>query len=258
MSLTLRPVRTINKYAANEFRKKAFRQKYEAAAAKRALLYEARRTFVPGVSRTSANFVRAMPNSGETKYNDSNGGLTFNSATAGGFILLTGQTSALNGTSLCMIPQGTTQNDRIGNKIRLKNIRVHGFISLGATAVTGNRVRIMLVRDSQANGSMPAVADVMQQTNIDSFINMDNTTRFKIIKDRFIDLNPGNGDSGATSIVLIKNFKMNHKAFQRIDYSSTTGAISELKSYNYFILVFSQTNQTGSFNFWTRTTFDEI
>lgn len=242
---------------SNEERKIFFRKKYEEAALKRQLLLTARRSSQPGFGRTSANFIRAMPNSGETKYNDCTGSLNFGSAVAGGFINLVGDTSALSGGSLCMIPQGTTQNERIGNKLRLKNIRVHGYLSLGNQGSTGTRVRVMLVQDLQANGSMPAVADIMEKTVIDSFINMDNVTRFKVIKDRWVDLNPTSGDSANTSLITIKNFKMNHKAFCRIDYSSTTGAISELKSANYMLLVFAQANLTGSFNFNTRVTFDE-
>lgn len=205
----------------NEKRKITYREKYQAALAKRAALYETRRIPRP----------ISAP---ETKFNDSTFSQAF--ATTGANLSFTG---AVNGVSLCLIPQGTTDNTRIGNKILLKNIRIKGSLSVVSNNQTGDRVRVILYKDMQTNGAAAAVTDLLETATVDSFLRMDNVERFKVIKDKYVDLNPPNGTALATSgcLAYVKSFKMNHKANCRIDYSAAAGAITELRTANYAVLM---------------------
>jgi len=213
----------------------------KAAEARKIQLYAARRAMIPGITRTSMAYRRSLPGSLETKWNDS----TFSQTTSatGALVSFTG---AVNGTSLCLIPQGTTDNTRIGQKINLKRIRIKFNAILTANTVTGERIRIILWKDKQANGAAPAVTDILTNADIDSFINMDNTERFEIIKDRTFIIQPQSGTAGSACLATPFMWRFNHKANTRIDYSSTAGAITELRSVNYGLLLLGDTASTVS------------
>jgi len=229
-------------------RKEANRQ---AALRRRAELLALRRR--DGMTRTTLAYMRSRPGSGETKFNDS----TFNQGTTNAQVLLT-LTGAVNGTSFCLIPQGTTQNTRIGNKITLKNIRIKGHMVLATNNLTGDRVRVVLFKDKQANGAAAGATDLFETSTLNSFQNMDNTERFEVVKERWYDMNPGTGTgtAGANSLAYYKGFKINHKANCRIDYSSTAGAITELKSVNYGLFICSDAGAV-TFDGNVRVTFTE-
>lgn len=194
--------------------------------------------FVPGMTRTTMKYVRSTPGSGEVKFNDS--AIDAQTITTAG--LNVSFNGVVDGVSVLLIPQGTTDNTRIGNKIVLQNIRLRGTLRIPANDVSGDRVRMILYRDMQTNGAAAAVTDLLATAAIDSYYNMDNIGRFKIIKDKFIDLNPGSGTdlAGSGNLLYLKGFKMNHKAMCHINYSSTTGAITELRTDNYALLVISE------------------
>jgi len=205
---------------------------------------------VPGYTRTGGAYRRALPSAGETKFNDS----TFNqtTATGGANISFVG---AVTGVSLCLVPQATTDITRIGNKMFLKNIRIKGRVTL-PTATTFDQVRIILYKDMQTNGAAAGVTDLLASADENSFLNMNNTGRFKVIKDKIIDLNPVIGVSSTSNTPYVRQFKMNHKANCRIDYSSNTGAITELRSNNYAVLVIS-TNGLATITGIARITFTD-
>lgn len=211
------------------------------------------RGWIPGVTRTSANWLRALPNSSETKYNDCevSGAITAN------WVFLTqvsiSPTSAspvnlANTNSLVAIAQGTTQNSRIGNKMTVYRVRVQGQLSMNATtsAISASYARIVLVLDTQANGTMAAASDVFESTaagvtNLFAFQNMDNVGRFRVLKDKRFKIEvpsySASDPDGAVTPV-----KLSHKLKDcPIMFSSTTGAVSEIRSNNLFLLWASPT-----------------
>lgn len=205
-----------------------------------------------GWTRTSTAWIRSLPGSGETKYNDST--FTFTTTIAGTIPTLTSVSPSaaapINpaGQSLCLITQGTGKNQRNGNKMDLYQIRMNGLILLPSTTI-GDTVRLMLVRDKQCNGDIADIDEVLEQAGatvatglaIHSYRNMDNIQRFDILKDKEIRINPTLGLAGTSSTPVFVPFKMNHKlkSHQEIAFSSTTGVISEIRSTNYFLLVCS-------------------
>lgn len=238
--ITPMSTRIYNKQVTPAQRARMERNRLEALA-RRATVVASRRStygFTPGLTRTSLAYTRSVPGSGEIKFNDSTIGQQ-TITTAG---LNTAFTGAVNGVSMVLIPNGTTDNTRIGNKINLRHIRLRGTLQIPSNVVAGDRARLILYKDMQTNGAAAAVTDILATANVNSYINMDNTERFKIIKDKIIDLNPGNGTAlaGSGSLLYLKSFKMNHKANCRIDYSSTTGAITELRTANYALLIISE------------------
>lgn len=143
--------------------------------------------------------------------------------------------------SLCLVPQGTTDQTRVGNKITLKNINLRGFASnddAAAGTLQPGILRVILFVDKQANGATATVTDILQSASISSFRNMDQVDRFVILKDQFyktvVTVTNSTGtphsDQGNTL------WKMSVKCNIDVHFSSTTGAITELKSNNVGLL----------------------
>lgn len=183
----------------------------------------------PGQYRIGGAYQRSAPGSYEKKY--------FDTAYASTNITLAGVFT----TSWNLIPQGTTKNTRIGNKCTVTNINVHGFIALAnqlANNVLGDKVRWIVFVDRQANGAVPAAISDLIQTmpgagaDVHSFRNMDNVERFVILKDKTYVLNQGSQSGALGSSQTIREIKMNKKCNIPLEFSSTTGAITEVRSNN--------------------------
>ena len=88
------------------------------------------------------------------------------------------------------IVQGAGNNQRIGNKVSLKALRMKGQIINLATAVQ-THARLLVVYDKQPNGALPTYATVMQtrdnagaaSNTAFSDPNFDNKERFTILRD---------------------------------------------------------------------------
>lgn len=132
------------------------------------------------VQRIPRNLPYAKPNLNELKYadlalGDDNFAVV---ATATGLLM--------NGTV-----QGAAQQQRIGNKISMKSLRIKGNIINLLTAVQTSG-RILVVYDKQTNGVVPALTDVINTrtsitaaatTTAYSNLNLDNVERFTILRD---------------------------------------------------------------------------
>jgi len=185
----------------------------------------------PGTFRLGGAYQRSNPANFEKKYLDLV--VVPTTITTAGVIV----------PSLNLIPQGVTKNQRIGTKCTLVNINIHGQFSLfgepaATVAQTGNRVRMVLYIDKQANGAAPIVADLIANaptaaSTIDSFRNLDNVERFVILKDKTYTLNQTTPPSdGANSSIVHRELKINKKCSIPLDFSSTTGVLTELRSNN--------------------------
>lgn len=139
---------------------------------------------------------------------------------------------------LVLIPQGVTESTRVGRSCVIKSLYFKGVVTFApaASANSLTNVYIYFVQDTQANGAAAAVTDVMTGSNLSTaLINLDNSQRFRILKKFQIHLESNAGVTTAynsTSRIL----EFYKKCHIPIDYSSTTGAISEIRSNNIFML----------------------
>lgn len=201
-------------------------------------------------------YQRSAPGSYEKKYFDTVYAAT-GIVTAGGFT-----------TSWNLIPQGTTKNTRIGNKCTVTNINVHGYVNLAtqaANAVVGDKVRWIVFVDRQANGAVPAaISDLIQtmpgaSTDVHSFRNMDNVDRFVILKDKSYTMNQGTQSGALGSAGVIREIKMNKKCNIPLEFSSTTGAITEIRSNNIMCLFINTSgNNNSGFAMTTRVKYSDF
>jgi len=211
---------------------------------------------VPGYTRSVGAYRRSLPGSMEKKYKDTDieelGDLTNGEITG----------------SLNIIPQGTTDITRIGNKITITNINVHfavGTDNLGPTmGLQNGNLRVILYLDKQANGAYASPTDILTQsggagvTTINRFRNMDQVDRFVILKDKTYrtPMNTGYSASTAGTDAVTNTgviwYKINKVCKIPIHFSSTTGAITEMKSNNIGILVISDNPYTNFRGAWSR------
>jgi len=98
----------------------------------------------------------------------------------------------LNGTK-----PGSQNYDRIGRKITLKSLQIHGKLNvLSNETTTGFVIRMIIVYDKQPNGASPTYSDVIKSQDISGatsssysdFVNLDNRDRFEIVRDHFFQL----------------------------------------------------------------------
>lgn len=191
-----------------------------------------------GYLRTGGYYRGASRSTGELKFVDSTlaGTLT---ATAGAILPTTG--------SLLLIPQDGTESGRVGRKVTLKSIAMRGTVVLpaatGATS-TDDVVRIILVQDKQCNGAAMGVTDLLETATADSFNNLSNKSRFRVLFDKKVRVQAqGAVASGAAftyaeqRVHWEKYIKLNMPI--EYDNSATTGATATIRSNNITALVIS-------------------
>jgi len=94
-------------------------------------------------------------------------------------------------TPLNLIRVGSTFCNRIGRKVEMKSIQLDGFFQVIRTLAAGDYLRVLIIYDRQTNGALPAIADILQDTdqatanttNNLSHANVNNVDRFIILRD---------------------------------------------------------------------------
>ncbi len=193
------------------------------------------RMLVPGFTRRTGFYGRFSGPGQELKFHD----LDIDDATvaAGGTI----QTSG----TVCVIPQGVTEKQRVGRKCVVRSINWRFQLTTVeqdgvADPLNSDTVRVILYLDKQCNGAAAGVTDILEADDYQSFNNLANKTRFRTLMDRTYTLNVkaggGNGTASDWAATVINDtfFK---KVNIPIEYDSTTGAITEIKSNNIGVLL---------------------
>lgn len=192
---------------------------------------------VPGFTRTAGYYGRYARASGvgtELKF--------FDGANSTASVSATG---AILEDSLNEIAQGAGESNRVGRKCTLKSIHLRGEFTLPAqtsATTSSERVRFIVYLDKQCNGATAAVTDILESGNQDSFLNLANKSRFRILGERTCALNAHGATATAGAYTfgeVVKNFKMNLKCNLPLEFDGATGAITELRSNNIRVLAIS-------------------
>jgi len=138
---------------------------------------------------------------------------------------------------LCLIPQGDTESSRDGRKAYIKSIQFHGTLQYIPGASTNGRDAdyIYLVLDTQCNGAAAAITDIFTSASLNTaMLQLNNSGRFRILKSWQYAFNAqaGVSTSFANNIRIINYYK---KCNIPIDWNSTTGALTEIRSNNIFL-----------------------
>ncbi len=156
-------------------------------------------------------------------------------------------------SSLNLVAQGITEKERIGRKIIVRSIacrftvNLPGAATLSAITASGQEiVRIILYIDSQCNGANAAVLDLLETADYTSYRNLANKDRFTVLMDRSITLKHltvvSNQTAATISIddVIVPVHYYKGGLAIPIEFDSTAGAITEVKSYNIGLLYISK------------------
>lgn len=196
-----------------------------------------------GYMRVSGNYKRYEKN-GELKYWDGSWSQA-NVASTGQIIK----------ASLNLIPQGTGPSARIGRKVVIKKIQLFVQNDLITGTKPNDSIRIILYQDKQCNGATATVTDILDGAFFKAWRNLENSGRFRLLWDRTIDLQPGAAVINATTdVVQIFGTSLTEKYFVDcnipIEFDSTTGAITEIKSNNIGLLLITIDDQVQANGFW--------
>ncbi len=211
--------------------------------------YKRKRTFRRGYDRVGGFYGRARKRRRfpriEKKFYDAifadasiAGNWQFPAATRAG---PEGATNTLND-----IPQGVTESTRIGRKCTITNIYMrlnfeflqNDIATLGAALTASETIRIVIVWDKQVNGTAAPITQLFDTDTYNSFRNLANNKRFRILYDKTYSWNTGaigGGDGTNNDSSRMRNsyqVKIAKKCFIPIEFDSTTGAVSEMRSNN--------------------------
>lgn len=145
---------------------------------------------------------------------------------------------------LNLIPQGVTQSQRVGRMAYIHSLYVKASMTFdpAAAADASGATYLYLVLDTQANGAAATVANVFTVTGLSrAVVNLNNSKRFRILKKWVHIWNPPAGATTAynTQTKLINTF-IRFKKPIALDFDSTTGAITEIRSNNLFFIAGAQ------------------
>lgn len=136
------------------------------------------------------------------------------------------------------IVQGTTALTRIGNHITIARMDLKMSFKLNGTDKY-NSVRYLVIHDKFPNGLAPVLSDIVislgigTALNFESMVNPYHTKRFKILKDKVLDL-----DADFKDQINI------HHVFRskiHVQYQGDTGAIASISAGAIYIIAGSQT-----------------
>lgn len=138
---------------------------------------------------------------------------------------------------LCLIPQGDTESTRDGRKAWIKSIQIRANINyIPGTSPNGTEtVFLYVILDTQCNGAAAAITDVFTSADMSSnMLQLNNSGRFRILKKFEMVMASRAGVSAAFS-GDVKQISWYKRCNIPIDWNSTTGAITEIRSNNIFL-----------------------
>ncbi len=206
-----------------------------------------RRSFAVGRDRVGGYYGRFSGPAGELKFHD----LTVDDA----IVATAGEITP----SLNLIGQGITESLRVGRKCTIKSIwwRVQfdlpKFDAIAAPNA-GDTVRAIIYLDKQCNGATATVTDILNTADWRSFRNLSNQGRFTILMDKLHTVNYMQMASDGAGLVsggaTVRDYTYYKKCNTPIEFDDTTGAITEIRSNNYGLLVIGSTNTMGMGSFF--------
>jgi len=150
-----------------------------------------------------------------------------------------------NGTivpSVNGVIQGSGVNERIGNKITIRNLNCRFWVSIDNASgfVASSVIRYIIYVDKQCNGAAATPADLLTGALVGSYRNMDTVDRFQVLADKFLILGPkayGSTTAGTTfGTDSMTMRKFSWKGALQINFGGAGGTINLIRSNNIGIL----------------------
>ncbi len=148
--------------------------------------------------------------------------------------------------SLNEIPQGVTESTRVSRKCVIKSLSMRGnYDILSATSAnqTSDVLRIIVYMDKQTNGQTAAVSDILETAKYNSFRNLSNSGRFKVLMDKSYGISALSGQGDGTTFAfgeVARAWNFHKRCNIPIEFSDTSGAIGTIRSNNIGVLAISK------------------
>ncbi len=153
-----------------------------------------------------------------------------------------------------VVAQGVGESARVGRKCTLRSIMWRGALSLpegelqGAPG-PGERFRLILYQDKQANGATAAALDILETVTVDAYRNLANVGRFQILFDHHTTISRLTLSHFAVNSFSFSGVQSNFNFFKKceipIEFSGANGTIDEIRSNNIGLLVISDQGSGG-------------
>jgi len=132
-----------------------------------------------------------------------------------------GSAAVANPLTLCVPTVGAALNQRVGRKIRIHKVKIHGTLSIApqaaqAAADAASKVRIVLVLDQQTNAAQMTGASLFNDASaaastVNTFQNPNFFGRFRVLKDKMFQLSNMNIAQDAVGNLFQQGAKINFK-----------------------------------------------
>lgn len=223
---------------------------------------------------------------GEMKYMDSDAAITLAAVTttwvAGTIVdplttINLGSAAVANPLCLCAPTVGAALNQRVGRKIVIHKVKVHGTISVAqqagqAASDASTKIRIVLVQDCQTNAAQMTGAQLFNDataaaTTINTFQNPNNFGRFRVWKDKMITLsnlnmtgNPSTPDVIQASIRRDFKLTVNFKTPIEVHFNATNGGtVADIVDNSFHIVCGAETIAYAPvINYYSRVCYKDV
>lgn len=156
----------------------------------------------------------------------------------------------LNAGTINIIPQGVTEKQRIGRKCVIKEIHWRYQLVLpevvdAASPAPPDTVRLILFLDQQCNKLTAAVLDILESADYQSWRNLVNSGRFRVLLDKTFALNfetltsTQNADTFDHAAVT-KSYVFNKLCNIPLEFNAELGVLTEICCNNLAVLAISQ------------------
>ncbi len=153
--------------------------------------------------------------------------------------------------SLNLIPQGASENERLGRKVWIRDILIRGAVFTTSSAMAQAQCRVIVYCDKQTNGATATVATILEVgggADYLAFRNLESAGRYKVLHDKTYKVRTETR-AGSVSLYDFKttNFKINLKGNIPILFDGAVGSLTELCCNNVGILVISEAARSQFF-----------
>ncbi len=155
-----------------------------------------------------------------------------------------------------VIPQGDEESQRIGRKVIIKSLSIKGTLQLIASTsgASSSEVLVMkVIHDSQTNGAEFATAQLLEADTFDSYNNLANRNRFRILKAEYFEFSAGGAAPTGAALIFSEvtkvvdcHLKMNISV--EYDNSFNTGVIGTVTSNSIWVVFQTLTGELISSN----------
>lgn len=132
-------------------------------------------------------------------------------------------------TVINLIGQGSDFGQRIGRQVTCTAIQMEGHIQ-GQLTGNASKCRVMFIWDSQPNGVLATVNQILSNSTAASFMNLNFRDRFKVLMDHNVALQGYLEAANATGASTVSNISFYKRIFYKTTFSGTTATIGDIQT----------------------------